>query len=233
MITAYLNRYMDLKSNFPEFLKTIPPKVKLVVVTKTQPIEAIREIYDLGQRRFGENKAQELISKHPMLPQDIEWHFIGHLQTNKVKQVVQVASVIHSVDSDRLLQEIEKEAANFQRKLDVMLQIDIAMEETKFGLDFEEARDLLRSDLARSLRFTRIIGIMGMATFTDDTTLVKSEFRMLRYCFDELKREFFRDEESFREISMGMSGDYKIAMEEGSTIIRIGSAIFGERNKIQ
>ncbi len=222
---------MILKSSFPDFYHSIPSSVKLVVVSKNQPVESIQEIYDDGHRFFGENKAQELLTKYPLLPKDIEWHFIGHIQTNKVKLIAPLVHVIHSIDSLKLLQEVEKEARKNQRIIDCLLQFHIATEETKFGLNLGEARQILRSEAFSNLEFARITGVMGMATYSDDVSLVRNEFCRLKNHFDQLQNEFFSTTETFREISMGMSGDYQIAIEEGSTLVRLGTAIFGERNQ--
>lgn len=221
---------MDIKSNLEEILKQIPENVKLVAVSKTLPVVSIIEVYNTGHRVFGENKAQELINKQPSLPEDINWHFIGHLQRNKVKQIVPFVSMIESVDSERLLKEISKEGAKSKRVIDCLLQFHIATEDTKFGFDRQEAFDMLGSKEFKTLSHVRICGVMGMATWTEDTTLIRNEFRSLSVIFQELKEKFFPDSKFFKEISMGMSGDYKIAIEEGSTIIRVGSAIFGERH---
>lgn len=203
--------------------------VTLVAVSKTHPPERILEIYRQGQRIFGENRAQEMLEKHAALPADIEWHLIGHLQTNKVKYIAPFVRMIHSVDSLKLLQEIDKQALKNNRVIECLLQFHIAQEETKFGLDEAEARELLSGDIFKQLKNIRICGVMGMATFTDDVTQVRSEFRRLKTIFDKLKKEFFPGDPNFREISMGMSGDWRIAVEEGSTMVRMGSLIFGER----
>jgi len=203
--------------------------VRLVAVSKTHPPERILEIYQQGQRVFGENRAQEMLEKHAALPADIEWHLIGHLQTNKVKYIAPFVSLIHSVDSLKLLQEIDKQANKVGRVTDCLLQFHIAQEETKFGLDESEAREMLSSEAFRQLKNVRICGVMGMATFTDDEAQVRSEFRRLKTIFEKIRQEFFSDKPYFKEISMGMSGDWRIAVEEGSTMVRIGSLIFGER----
>lgn len=203
--------------------------VTLVAVSKTQPSERILELYHKGQRIFGENRAQEMLEKHAALPEDIEWHLIGHLQTNKVKYIAPFVRMIHSTDSLNLLQEIDKQALKSNRVIDCLLQFHIAQEETKFGLDEAEARELLSGDTFRQLKNVRICGVMGMATFTDDAEQVRSEFRRLKIIFENLKKEFFSGAPYFREISMGMSGDWRIAVEEGSTMVRVGSLIFGER----
>ena len=203
--------------------------VTLVAVSKTHPPERILEIYGLGQRIFGENRAQEMLEKHAALPADIEWHLIGHLQTNKVKYIAPFVRMIHSVDSLRLLQEIDRQAAKANRVIDCLLQFYIADEATKFGLDEAEARELLSGPEFSAMKNVRICGVMGMATFTDDTVQVRAEFRRLKRIFEDLKTTFFPKSPHFREISMGMSGDWRMAVEEGSTMVRIGSLIFGER----
>ena len=206
--------------------KQIPENVILVAVSKTQPISAIQEAYDFGQRVYGENKVQELADKYPLLPKDIKWHLIGHLQTNKVKYIAPFVALIHSVDSLKLLQEINKQALNNERTIDCLLQFHVAQEETKFGLSIEEAREFLDSIDFALLKNVRIVGIMGMASFTTDSNQVRSEFKSLKNIFSQLKTEYFPTENSFKEISMGMSGDFQLAIEEGSTMVRIGSSIF-------
>ncbi|PHN07992.1 YggS family pyridoxal phosphate-dependent enzyme [Flavilitoribacter nigricans] len=205
-------------------------QTQLVAVSKTHPASTIRRIYDAGQRDFGENKVQEITDKQEELPADIRWHFIGHLQTNKVKYITPFVHLIHSVDSAKVLKEINKRAGNDERRVDCLLQFKIAEEDTKYGLTLAEARELLQSDRYRAMENIRIVGVMGMATFTDDEQQVRTEFRRLKTIFDTLKQEFFADADHFKEISMGMSGDYQLAMEEGSTMVRIGSLIFGERD---
>ncbi len=209
--------------------KWLPAGVKLVAVSKTKSAGEILEAYNTGHRIFGENRVQELLSKKDNLPPDIEWHLIGHLQTNKVKYIVPFISLIHSADSFRLLKVISDESMKIRRITDCLLQFHIANEETKFGFSLDEAKEMCRSEEFGKLAGIRICGVMGMATFTSDETLVRTEFKYLRKCFDELKESFFHDNKSFIELSMGMSGDYRIAIEEGSTMVRIGSVIFGER----
>jgi len=209
--------------------ETGPGKVKLIAVSKTKPIEVLQEAYNAGQRVFGENNVQELVEKQEQLPKDIEWHLIGHLQTNKVKYIASFISLIHSVDSLKLLQEIDKQAAKNKRVIDCLLQIYIADEETKFGLGFDEAIELLRSEEFAALQHVRIVGLMGIATNTDNEKQLKDEFYELHTFFDGIKSSFFRKEDSFKELSIGMSADYKIAIEQGSTMIRVGSLIFGQR----
>ena len=213
-------------------LKTqIPPSVKLVAVSKTRSAEEIMEAYSAGHKIFGENRVQELISKKTQLPGDIEWHLIGHLQTNKVKYIVPFVQMIQSVDSFRLLNVINSEASKINRIVNCLLQIHIAAEETKFGFSWQELDEMFNNEKITDLKYINICGVMGMATFTDDTDRIRREFRYLADCFRELRETRFRNISHFREISMGMSGDYKIAVEEGSTIIRIGTIIFGERNQ--
>ncbi|MBI9035610.1 MAG: YggS family pyridoxal phosphate-dependent enzyme [Bacteroidales bacterium] len=209
---------------------TIPEHVQLVAVSKTKPVEYIQAAYDAGQRVFGENKAQEMNAKHSQLPSDIQWHFIGHLQTNKVKYIAPFASLIHGVESLKLLKEINKQGAKNERIIDCLLQFYIAEEETKFGLDYEEASELLCSEAFVQMKNIRIVGVMGMATYTEDQDQIKHEFSKLKSIADQLKVEFFASSDDFKEVSMGMSGDYELAIEQGSTMVRIGSAIFGERN---
>ena len=204
----------------------IPGTVTLVAVSKTQTISAIQEAYDFGQRVFGENKVQELVDKYALLPKDIKWHVIGHLQTNKVKYIAPFVALIHSVDSLKLLQEINKQALNNERTIDCLLQFHVAQEETKFGLSIEEAQGFLDSIDFALLKNVRIVGIMGMASFTSDSNKVRGEFKTLKSMFDHLKSDYFSTENSFKEISMGMSGDFQLAIEEGSTIVRVGSSIF-------
>jgi PLP dependent protein len=203
---------------------------RLIAVSKTQTNEAILEAYAAGQRLFGENKVQELVAKQEALPADIEWHLIGHLQTNKVKYIAPFVHTIQSVDSLKLLQEIEKQGAKQNRVINCLLQIYIAEEESKFGLTAEEAKEILQSEEYKAMQHVRITGVMGIATNTYSQTQLRKEFRYLRKCFEELKKEFFQNNPDFKEISMGMSSDYQLAIEEGSTMIRVGSSIFGARN---
>lgn len=203
--------------------------VKLVAVSKTKSVEEIMEAYAAGQRVFGENMVQELVDKHEQLPKDIEWHLVGHLQTNKVKYIAPFISLVHSVDSLKLLQEINKQALKNNRVIDCLLQIYIADEETKFGLGFDEAIDLLRSDEYKELKNVRIVGVMGIATNTENPKQIREEFYELKTLFSGIKESFFRKDDSFKEISMGMSDDYKVAIEQGSTMVRLGSTIFGKR----
>lgn len=207
----------------------LPEQVRLVAVSKYHPVEMIQEAYDAGQRLFGENHVQEMTQKYALLPKDIEWHFIGHLQTNKVKYIAPFVSLIHSVDSLKLLKEINKQAEKAQRVIPCLLQIHIAKEETKFGFSFDECREMLQQGEWKNLKNVQLCGVMGMGTFTDNVDQVRSEFHSLKDFFDEIKENVFSDNPSFREISMGMTDDYPIAIEEGSTLIRIGTKIFGKR----
>jgi PLP dependent protein len=207
----------------------IPADVKLVAVSKTRSNDEIMEAYKAGQRRFGENKVQEIAGKWQELPKDIEWHFIGHLQSNKVKQLIPFVSLIHGVESLRLLATINKESEKCNKVVSVLLEFHIAREESKFGLTLEEAEEILSSQEYKSMKNISIAGVMGMATFTDDEQLIHSEFRKLRSIFELLRKTYFSDSALFCEISMGMSDDYSIAVAEGSTIVRIGSKIFGTR----
>ncbi|MFH2141527.1 MAG: YggS family pyridoxal phosphate-dependent enzyme [Bacteroidota bacterium] len=219
----------NLKENFLSIKKSLPENVKLIVVTKNQDTERIKFLYDEGHRIFGENKVQELLTKKEKLPSDIEWHMIGHLQSNKVKYLTSFIGAIHSVDSFNLLKKIDKEAKNNSRKIDCLLQLHIAMEETKFGFSMEEIIDMLDSAEFKQLANVKIAGFMGMATFTEDDFIIRKEFKYLTNCFRSIKNKYFYNEIAFKELSMGMSDDYKIALEEGSTMLRIGTLIFGER----
>jgi pyridoxal phosphate enzyme (YggS family) len=203
--------------------------VTLIAVSKTKPNETILEKYNLGQRIFGENRVQELTAKFEALPKDIQWHLIGHLQTNKVKYIAPFVTLIHSVESLKLLKEINKQALKNNRVIDCLLQMHIAEEDSKFGMSKTDAIELLESEIYSNAKNIRICGVMGMATFTNDEHQVRQEFKNLKQIFDELKTRFFSDVSHFKEISMGMSGDYKIAIEEGSTMVRVGSLIFGSR----
>ena len=223
---------MQIEENLLKLKQNIVSSVKLVVVSKTQSPKTIRMVYDTGHRVFGENKVQDFVAKHPKLPADIEWHFIGHLQRNKVRQIVPITALIHSIDSLRLLQEVNKEAAKVDRVIDCLLQFHISTEETKFGLDWKEASEILESQSYDEMQHIRICGVMGMATFTNKTALITKEFSNLRSIFQKLQNTFFNNDPGFREISMGMTGDYQLAIDQGSTIVRIGTAIFGPRNNV-
>ena len=219
-----------IAENLAKIKNEIPNNVTLVAVSKTKPVELLQEAYNAGQRIFGENKVQELTEKQPALPNDIEWHMIGHLQRNKVKYIAPFISLIHAGDSFRLLKEIHKQGKKNKRTIDVLLQFHIANEETKFGFSFEEAKEMLEDPGFSNLDHIRVRGVMGMATFTTNEEQIADEFRTLHNYFLVLQSHFFKYNEHFDTISMGMSGDYSIAIEEGSTMIRVGSKIFGERN---
>ena len=229
-IFARLKIGIMIKENLKKIKATLPEGVTLVAVSKTKPVSDVQEAYDAGQRIFGENHALEMRDKHEALPNDIQWHFIGHLQTNKIKYIIPFVTLIHSIDSANLLEAVNKEAAKHGRTVDCLLQFHIAQEETKFGLDLDEARQLLDSDAFKAMQNVRICGVMGMATFTDDMEEVRKEFKHLKTIFETLKKTYFTDQPQFKEISMGMSDDYPIAVEEGATLIRVGSKIFGARN---
>lgn len=219
-----------IAENLEKIRKELPKHVDLVAVSKTKPIEDLQKAFDAGQRIFGENKVQEMATKWEALPKQIEWHFIGHLQRNKVKYLAPFVSLVHGVESLRLLKEINKQALKSNRIIDVLLQFYIADEETKFGLSEDEANELLSSDEFQLLKNIQIRGVMGMATFTKDQEKVKNEFHKLKRIQNSLKANHFSDNEHFDVVSMGMSGDYRIAINEGSTMIRIGSSIFGARH---
>lgn len=220
---------MSIEENLKEVLGSLPEGVRLVAVSKFHPVEALQEAYDAGQRIFGENHVQEMDRKHESLPADIEWHFIGHLQTNKVKYIAPYVAMIHAIDSYKLLTEVDKQAAKAGRVIPCLLQIHIAQEETKFGFSFDECRQMLDAGEWRSLTHVQIAGVMGMASNVDDTRQIRSEFHSLNAFFQAMKQAHFAHDEHFREISMGMSHDYPLAIEEGSTLVRVGSKIFGER----
>ncbi|HEY9045227.1 MAG TPA: YggS family pyridoxal phosphate-dependent enzyme [Ohtaekwangia sp.] len=221
---------MSIPTNLDSFRKNLSVNCQLIAVSKTQPVESIREAYDAGQRVFGENKVQELAPKYEALPKDIQWHLIGHLQSNKVKYIASFVHLIHSIDSLKLLEEVNKQAIKVQRTIDCLLQLHIASEETKFGFSEEEVMEMLTSDAFKKLSNIRIIGLMGMATFTENQEQIRREFRGLKSFFEKLKTTALPSTVMMKELSMGMSSDYKIAMEEGSTMIRVGTAIFGHRN---
>jgi pyridoxal phosphate enzyme (YggS family) len=221
---------MSIQTNLEKILSQLKDKaVKLIAVSKTHPVEIILEAYQAGQRVFGENRVQELVPKYEALPKDIEWHLIGTLQSNKVKYIASFVHLIHSVDKLSLLQEINKQAQKHNRLINCLLQIHIAQEETKFGFDFAEAEAVLQSNELKDLKNIQIVGLMGMATFTENTTQIRNEFRSLKTFFDKMKAIINSQNVDLQELSMGMSGDWKIAIEEGSTMIRVGSAIFGAR----
>ncbi len=219
---------VHIAQNINELRTHIPPHVKIVAVSKTKSVTEIREAIGAGQHVFGENKVQELIGKYEQIP-EAEWHFVGHLQTNKIKHIVPFIRMIHSADSFRLIEEINNRAGMCNRVIDCLLQIHIAREETKFGMSEDETLELLDTPGLHDMKNIRICGLMGVATFTDNKEAVRGEFRGLANFFRRIKREFFPTEASFCELSMGMSDDYDIAVEEGSTMVRIGSLIFGER----
>jgi pyridoxal phosphate enzyme (YggS family) len=207
----------------------LPAHVELIAVSKTKPIADLQAAYDAGQRHFGENKVQEMVEKAQLLPKDISWHLIGHLQTNKVKYMAGFVHLIHGVDSLKLLIEIDKQAKKANRIQDILLQFYIAQEDTKFGLDIGEAQEILNSIEFQQLKRIRVCGVMGMASNTSNEKQVASEFRNLKQIFDELKNKYFQEQAAFKEISMGMSGDYQLAIANGSTMVRVGSKIFGGR----
>ena len=214
-----------IAENYKTIKSTLPTDVQLVAVSKTHPVEIIQQVYDLGQRVFGENKVQELIEKNPKLPQDIQWHLIGHLQTNKVKYIAAFIDTIQSVDSEKLLIEIDKQAERNDRKIKVFLQVKIAEEDTKYGLEIHEAKELFLNYLNGQFPNILILGLMGMATFTENKNQVKKEFSVLKHLFDQLSVT-----SQLEKLSMGMSDDYLTAIETGANSVRIGSAIFGHRN---
>jgi pyridoxal phosphate enzyme (YggS family) len=225
--------FAPMSINLPAYQQVqqalLPYGARLVAVSKLKPESDIQALYDAGHRIFGENYVQELVAKQPSLPQDIEWHFIGHLQTNKVKYIAPFVSMVHAVDSLRLLQEIGKQAAKHDRVINCLLQVHIAEEETKFGLDAAELETLVQQWLESASAHVRIAGLMGMATNTDNEAQVRKEFNQLRELHAHIKSTYFSSQDYFRELSMGMSGDYKLALEEGSTLVRIGSLLFGAR----
>ena len=216
---------MSIQENYNNIKKQLPANVQLVAVSKTHPVSAIEEVYELGQRVFGENKVQELMEKYPLLPKDIQWHLIGHLQTNKVKYIAEFVDTIQSVDSEKLLLEINKEARKHNRIIKVLLQVKIAEEESKFGLEIEEAKNLFQKYLNGEFQNIKITGLMGMATFTEDESQIRKEFSVLKNIFDELNTL-----KSIETLSMGMSDDFPIAIECGANSVRVGSAIFGRRD---
>ncbi|KFF19672.1 YggS family pyridoxal phosphate-dependent enzyme [Chryseobacterium sp. JM1] len=216
---------MGIQENYTAIKDQLPEGVQLVAVSKTHPVEAVQEVYDLGQKVFGENKVQELMEKYPLLPKDIEWHLIGHLQTNKVKYIAPFIDTIQSVDSEKLLAEISKEAGKNDRTIKVLLQVKIAAEESKFGLEIDEAKTLFQKYIDGEFSNVEITGLMGMATFTEDKDQVKEEFLILKGLFDELNQL-----KTLKTLSMGMSDDFPAAIECGANSVRVGSAIFGRRD---
>lgn len=220
---------MNIAENLNKIATTIPENVTLVAVSKTKPNEYIQEAYQAGHRVFGENRPQELKQKYDELPKDIEWHFIGHPQSKQVKYFSAFVHLIHGIDSLKLLQVINKEGLKHNRVINCLLQFHIAQEETKFGLDIDEAKAILASDDFKGLQNIQIAGVMGMATYTNNMNQVRNEFRDLKNIFNVIKTDYFANSNAFKEISMGMSGDYQLAIEEGSTMVRVGSSIFGNR----
>jgi hypothetical protein len=220
---------LSISANLLSIRQHIPSHVQLVCVSKFHPNEAIIEAYSSGERVFGESKVKELCEKYEILPKDISWHFIGHLQTNKIKYIVSFVSLIHGVDTYKLLSEIDKQAAKAGKRMDCLLQVHIAMEETKFGFSKDELLEMLKEGEWKNLKNIRICGLMGMATFTDKQDQIRAEFRGLKMLFEQVKTQYFADASFFKDLSMGMSDDYLIAIEEGSTMVRIGSSIFGQR----
>lgn len=222
---------MSIAENISHFNSELAPyNAKLIAVSKTKPNDDLLQAYASGQRDLGENKVQELVGKFESLPKDIRWHMIGHLQRNKVKYIAPFVHLIHAVDSARLLKEIDKQGEKNGRVIECLLQIFIAREESKFGLDDDELYELLNSEEFGEMNNVKVVGLMGMATNTDNEAQVRSEFKGLKVLFEKVKTEFQSERVDMRELSMGMTGDYQIALEEGSTMVRIGSAIFGERN---
>mgnify|MGYP000639330499 FL=1 len=221
---------MSVAENLREVLTELPPRVRLVAVSKFHPNEAIEEAYNAGQRIFGESKVQEMTAKHESLPKDIEWHFIGHLQTNKIKYMAPYVAMIHGIDSYKLLVEVNKQAAKVERTIKCLLQLHIAQEETKFGFSAEECREMLSAGTWKELKNVQICGLMGMASNTDDVEQIDREFCSLNRLFNEVKTTWFIHSDTFCELSMGMSHDYHEAIAAGSTLVRVGSKIFGERN---
>ena len=221
----------QIAENYHELITELPAHVVLVAVSKTKTSDEIMELYNCGHRIFGESKAQEMVPKYEALPKDIQWHMVGHLQTNKVKYIAPFIKLIHSVDSFKLLKTINKEALKNDRIIDCLLQIYIADEKTKFGLDLSEAMDILESEEFPKMKNIRIRGLMGMATFTEDVQKIRKEFKQLRFDFNTIKKKFFPEDDNFNQRSMGMSDDWAIAIGEGSTMVRIGSSLFGEREK--
>ncbi|MCL4149875.1 UNVERIFIED_CONTAM: hypothetical protein GTU68_053973 [Idotea baltica] len=220
---------MNIKENLKNIKSKIPKSVTLVAVSKTKPVSDLMEAYDANQRVFGENKIQEMAEKHEVMPKDVEWHMIGHVQRNKVKYMASFVSLIHGVDNFKLLKEINKQALKYNRIIDCLFQIKIAEEDSKFGMSAKEASEIIQSDVFAGLKNIKITGVMGMATFTDNQTQIEKEFKLLKSTFEELKM-LHSENCKLKTISMGMSGDYQLAIDCGSTMIRVGSSIFGSRN---
>ncbi len=221
---------MSISQNIQRFQQELPEGCRLIAVSKTKPVEALQEAYDAGVRDFGENKVQEMTDKQEQLPKDIRWHMIGHLQRNKVKSIAPFVHLIHSIDSLRLLREINKQGAKADRVIDCLLQVHIAEEENKFGLSDDELIELLESEALREAKHVRVVGLMGMATFSDNPEDTRFEFRHLKQLFERAKQLDLPNNAVIEQLSMGMSGDYPVAIEEGSTMIRIGTTIFGRRD---
>lgn len=219
---------VNVEENLAALHKQLNGKTRLIAVSKTKPVKLLMQAYQAGQRDFGENKVQEMVDKYDQMPKDVRWHLIGHLQTNKVKYIAPFVHMIHSVDSEKVLRTIQKEAAKNDRAIPCLLQVHIAEEETKYGLSDEEIRNIASEKIIAAMPNVRIVGLMGMATFTEDQEQIKKEFRHLKSLFDEIKKMGLTGME-MKELSMGMSSDYQIAMQEGSTMVRVGSSIFGER----
>lgn len=220
---------INVKENIRKLQDSLPKGVGLVAVSKFHPVELLREAYDAGQRVFGESRAQELLQKVGQMPDDVKWHFIGHLQTNKVRAIVPYVAMIHSIDSEKLLRVVDSEAERAGRVVDVLLQLHVAQEETKYGMTADECVAMVESGVLAELTHVRVCGVMGMATNTDDENEIRAEFRKIKQVFDLLHEGCLHDSDCFREISMGMSDDYQIAVDEGSTLVRVGHSIFGER----
>ena len=220
---------MGVKDRLQHLCGSVPEGVDLVAVSKFHPVDALREAYDAGQRIFGESRANELCDKSKVMPDDVQWHFIGHLQTNKVRQILPHVSLIHSVDSERLLRLIDSEASRLGRRVSVLLQLHVAREETKYGFTPEELLSLITPGLLAALTSVDIAGVMGMASNVDDDERIRADFRSIRAAFDTLKADVMSDRPSFRIVSMGMSHDWRMAVEEGANMIRVGTTIFGER----
>ncbi|MBO5456926.1 MAG: YggS family pyridoxal phosphate-dependent enzyme [Muribaculaceae bacterium] len=220
---------MSVKENLKQLRSAIPSGVELVAVSKFHPVEALTEAYDEGQRVFGESRANELVSKAKVMPEDIKWHFIGHLQTNKVRQILPYVSLIHSVDSERLLRLIDSESLRLGRRTDVLIQLHVAKEETKFGFTSDEMLEVITPESVAELKGVNIVGVMGMASNVDDEVRIREDFREIRKAFDMLKSAVFPGKEEFHIISMGMSHDWEIAVNEGGNMVRVGTSIFGER----
>ncbi len=231
LIYSYLCR-MNIQENIERIAAGLPEGVRLIAISKTKPVEDIEEAYAGGQRAFGENRPQEMASKYRLLPKDIEWHMIGQLQEKNVKYIAPFVTLIHSVDSLKLLVKIDREAAKYDRIINCLLEFHIAEESTKSGLTYEQAEEMMECEEYKMLKNVRVIGVMGIATYTENMEQVRQEFSQLRQIFLRLKERYFSGKPEFKELSMGMSGDYQIAVEEGCTMVRIGSSIFGKRNYI-